>query len=205
MESEDQAKLSNSSTNFDYLDPIMNLEAESVVVDEENTFDSIDLKTKFINVLDQLDIRVEKFRKEAQLLQDKRDFLLVSVDLIKSNDLYNSMKDPEKDEVNSYIDQVNSRLATVNIKVQTVRDQAQEDSLSNVNYLIDAMLNTGDLTVSIQRCQEYLNACSGGSQAIIDKKFESALLGCTLDDQKDIKKRLSALIVYLNKQTIKQE
>lgn len=36
----------------------------------------------------------------------------------------------------------------------------------------------------------------------IDKKFESALLGCTLDDQKNIKKRLQALMGYLNKQTV---
>lgn len=80
------------------------------------------------------------------------------------------------------------------------------------------MITMGDPVLSRQRCQMYLNACcsarESGSLAScnesgidmdagpIDKKFESVLLGCTLDDQKNIKKRLQALMGYLNKQII---
>lgn len=60
-----------------------------------------------------------------------------------------------------------------------------------------------------QRCQTFLNGCSGNDpqsqlneHAAVDKKFEMAVLGCTLDDQKIVKKRLQALMTYLNKQTI---
>ncbi|XP_075164129.1 BAG family molecular chaperone regulator 2 isoform X3 [Haematobia irritans] len=173
---------------------------------------------RFVTVLDQLDSRVEKFRKDALGLQEKRDFLLMSIDLIKSNDLMQNLSESEREEIGCYIHRVNSRLSTVELHVRTVRDQSQEDSLSQINALIDMMITLGDPTLSRQKCQMYLNACCSASEtgnlptysedAIdmdagpVDKKFESVLLGCTLDDQKNIKKRLQALMGYLNKQII---
>lgn len=55
--------------------------------------DIIDIFTifRFIAVLDQLDTRVEKIRKEALNLQEKRDYLLMSIDLIKNNELLASL------------------------------------------------------------------------------------------------------------------
>lgn len=41
---------------------------------------------RFIDVLDQLDTRVEKLRKEALQLQERRDALLMSMDVIKNNE-----------------------------------------------------------------------------------------------------------------------
>ena len=84
----------------------------------------------------------------------------------------------------------------------TVRDLSQVDSLSVINHLIDEVIRFADPIMKRQKCQEYLNACSstdfqhsmsfGGSTVItfVDKKFEGHLLGCTLDDQKRVKKRL---------------
>lgn len=179
---------------------------------------------RFVTVLDQLDARVEKFRKDALGLQEKRDFLLMSIDLIKSNDLMTNMAESEREEVACYIQRINSRLSTVELNVRTVRDNSQEDSLSQINALIDMMITMGDPVHSRHRCQEYLNSCgivdgnapqtiseesNSGSDVFdmddgpVDKKFESVLLGCTLDDQKNIKKRLQALMGYLNKQTIR--
>ncbi|XP_023291371.1 BAG family molecular chaperone regulator 2 isoform X2 [Lucilia cuprina] len=173
---------------------------------------------RFVTVLDQLDARVEKFRKDALGLQEKRDFLLMSIDLIKSNDLMQNLTESEREEISCYIQRVNSRLSTVELNVRTVRDQSQEDSLSQINVLIDMMITMGDPVLSRQRCQMYLNACCSARESgnlpscnesgldmdagPIDKKFESVLLGCTLDDQKNIKKRLQALMGYLNKQII---
>lgn len=118
----------------------------------------------------------------------------------------------ELDEVNCYAQRISNRLSTVEISVKTVRDAAQEDALHQVNSLIDSLLTIGDRVVARQRCQTFLNACSvhddpSSAQAleqIVDKKFEVAVLGCTLDDQKNIKKRLQALMNYLNKQTVSE-
>ncbi|KAH8296035.1 hypothetical protein KR054_000979 [Drosophila jambulina] len=178
--------------------------------------DSRALDRLFVNILDQLDARVEKLRKDALNLQEKKDYLLMSMDLIKSNEMLQNMTEAEREEIMLYIQRVSSRLGTVELNVRTVRDNSQEDSLSQINALIDTMIKMGDPVIARQRCQLYLNACCSSSMdpsghmdtvpeadvGPIDKKFESALLGCTLDDQKNIKKRLQALMGYLNKQTV---
>lgn len=103
---------------------------------------------------------------------------------------------------------------TVEVNVYTVRDLSQVDSLNCINQLIDEVIRSVDPIVRRQKCQEYLNACLSDFQystgfgssstqiSFIDKKFESHLLGCTLDDQKRIKKRLEALLNYMAQQII---
>lgn len=117
----------------------------------------------------------------------------------------------ELDEVNCYAQRISNRLSTVEISVKTVRDAAQEDALHQVNGLIDSLLTLSDRVGGRQRCQTFLNACVHDDpsstheiEPIVDKKFETAVLGCTLDDQKIIKKRLQALMTYLNKQTVSE-
>lgn len=118
----------------------------------------------------------------------------------------------ELDEINCYAQRISNRLGTVDICVKTVRDGAQDDALHQVNSLIDSLLTISDRVQARQRCQTFLNACSIHDdpanlfelEAVVDKKFETAVLGCTLDDQKNIKKRLQALMSYLNKQTVSE-
>lgn len=100
-----------------------------------------------------------------------------------------------------------TRLSTIELNVKTIRDKAQEDSLHQVNSLIDLVIKTTDRITARQQCQHYLNCCNdgGSGERVTDKKFEMALLGCALDDQKNIKKRLQALMTYLNKQIIAVE
>ncbi|XP_030377584.1 BAG family molecular chaperone regulator 2-like [Scaptodrosophila lebanonensis] len=168
---------------------------------------------RFVSILDQLDAQVEKFRKDALNLQETKDHLLMTLDLIKSNENLQNISDAEREEILCYIERVNNRLGTVELNVRTVRDNSQEDSLSQINALIDAMIKMEDPDIARQRCQLFLNACCSSSMDThmdtlpdadmgpVDKKFESVLLGCTLDDQKNIKKRLKALMGYLHKQT----
>ncbi|XP_017086314.1 BAG family molecular chaperone regulator 2 isoform X1 [Drosophila eugracilis] len=225
---------SESSMNFDYLQDLRagamasSSTAGSGVggnggnssyglVDDSRALDRpYNASERFVNILDQLDARVEKLRKDALNLQEKKDYLLMSMDLIKSNEMMQNMTEAEREEIMLYIQRVSSRLGTVELNVRTVRDNSQEDSLSHINALIDTMIKMGDPVIARQRCQLYLNACCSSSMdpsghmdtlpeadvGPIDKKFESVLLGCTLDDQKNIKKRLQALMGYLNKQTV---
>ncbi|XP_035893424.1 BAG family molecular chaperone regulator 2 isoform X1 [Anopheles stephensi] len=182
-------------------------------VDEaSNTWLSRPAMERFIDVLDQLDMKVELLRKDAMLLRDKKDFLAMSVDLLRNNEYLTGLNENERDEIKCYVQRISNRLGTVELNVCTVRDQAQEDSLHHVNSLIDLIIAGEDPVMSRQKCQQYLNACSTTDTSVYadfdpstistDKKFESVLLGCTLDDQKTIKKRLQALLVYLTQQTI---
>lgn len=183
------------------------------VDDSGTTWNSKPPMERFITILDQLDSKVEKLRKEAMVLQEKKDFLAMSVDLLRNNEYLTGLDENEREEINCYVQRISGRLSTVELSVCTVRDRAQEDSLHHVNSLIDALISGADSVVSRLRCQQFLNACSTTDTSTYsdldpamcsDKKFESALLGCTLDDQKTIKKRLQALLAYLTQQTVVQ-
>ena len=95
-----------------------------------------------------------------------------------------------------------SRCHTVEVRVLTQRDQMQEEALFQVNHLIDGLVISlkGDAETAKAKCVSYMNACSSSTvQGITDKKFESALLGCTVDDQKKVKRRLQGLLNYFDK------
>lgn len=166
---------------------------------------------RFIGILDQLDSKVEKLRKDALMLQEKKDFLAMSMDLLRNNEYLTGLKENEFEEIDCYVQRISVRLSTVELSVFTIRDRAQEDCLHRVNSLIDEIISKSDPAVSRMRCQQFLNACSTTDTTAYteldptmcsDKMFENALLGCTLDDQKIIKKRLQALLDYLAKQTV---
>lgn len=50
---------------------------------------------RLIDTLDQIDTRVEKLRKEALGLSEKRDVLLMSMDIIKNNELLQGLNECE--------------------------------------------------------------------------------------------------------------
>lgn len=70
-----------------------------------------------------------------------------------------------------------------------------------VNGLIDSLVVglRNDPSATRLRCASFMNACSSQSSGHSDKIFENAILGCTLDDQKRIKKRLQGLLDYIDK------
>lgn len=98
-----------------------------------------------------------------------------------------------------------SRCLTVEVKVLTQRDNQQEEALFQVNHLIDGLvvgLKT-DPESAKAKCVSYMNACSSNMvEGITDKHFESALLGCTVDDQKKVKRRLQGLLTYFEKMKV---
>jgi len=163
-------------------------------------------------VLDKIDTQVEELRKEALKLQEKRDSLLTQIDMLKNDDLLADLTTFEREEIGFHLKRVNERIQTVELSVTTLRDQSQVDSLHLINSLIDDVIRFGDPIVKRQKCQQYLNACSSNDfqftmatiseGGVVCKKFEGHLLGCTLDDQKRIKRRLQALINYMAQQII---
>lgn len=48
---------------------------------------------RFIKALDSLDYRVEKLRKESISLTEKRDLLLMSMDILKHNELLSGLNE----------------------------------------------------------------------------------------------------------------
>lgn len=106
----------------------------------------------------------------------------------------------DKEEIIHYTERIASRCGTVEISVRTIRNEMQEESLNQVNTFIDNLVIdlNGDPFVVKERCLSYVAAC--GSSKLdenVDKSFETALLGCSLDDQKRIRRRLQGLLNYI--------
>ncbi|XP_050312170.1 BAG family molecular chaperone regulator 2 [Anthonomus grandis grandis] len=159
-------------------------------------------KERIVEILDVLEGHVERIRREAAQLEENRDHVLATLDSILQNDLINQLDESDADDVTRYAERVMNRCQTVEVRVLTLRDQMQEDALSQINHLIDSLVMDlrHDHEAAKQRCLSYMNACSSIMvEGVMDKKFESALLGCTLDDQKRVKKRLQGLLSYFER------
>uniref|UniRef100_A0A336LSV3 CSON003917 protein n=1 Tax=Culicoides sonorensis TaxID=179676 RepID=A0A336LSV3_CULSO len=181
------------------------------VDDTQTEFADLSPLERFVKVLDHIDSRVETLRRDAMQLQSQTELLNMSIDLLKNHEHFHFLEDSEREEVECYVQRINGRLSTIELRVLTMRDQAQEESLHQVNRLIDEILiSNKDPTSARHKCQQYLNACCSsdaqGNDFVdgfpTDKRFESALLGCSLDDQKRIKQRLISLSKYLGKKSV---
>ncbi|XP_060536191.1 BAG family molecular chaperone regulator 2 [Cylas formicarius] len=171
-------------------------------IDENLTHDPKTPKERILGLLDLLESHVEKLRKEASQLEEDRDHLLATLDSVKNADLMNQLNENDADDVLRYADRIMNRCMTVDVRVFTQRDLMQEEALFQVNHLIDNLVMElkQDHEAVKARCISYVNACSSVMvEGAMDKKFESALLGCTVDDQKRVKKRLVGLLTYFEK------
>ncbi|KAG5896413.1 hypothetical protein JTB14_022496 [Gonioctena quinquepunctata] len=174
-------------------------------IDENDVLNSKPPKERILEMLDLLEVHVEKLRKGATQLEEDRDALLSSLDSVMNADTMYNLEENDREDVNRYADRVMSRCLTVEVKVLTQRDKMQEEALSQVNHLIDGLVIAlkGDPESTKARCISYMNACSSNVvQGVTDKNFESALLGCTLDDQKKVKRRLQGLLTYFEKMKV---
>ncbi|KAF4520301.1 hypothetical protein B566_EDAN004360 [Ephemera danica] len=178
---------------------------------------SVAPKDRFLHVLDELQKKVEVIRFNAQRVEDEKDSVMASLDALRTSKTLQNLDEGkfervEKSEIENYIDMINNRCQTVQVKVNTQRNGHQEDSLHKVNTLIDSMVLSlrQDPRGTHGRCLSFMRACATQNEDEVlyamvqglqplhaDKGFEEALLGCTLDDQKLVKRRLGGLLDYI--------
>lgn len=160
-------------------------------------------KDRLLGILDQVEAHVEKLRSTASKLESDKDQLLSTLHTLKTVDALDDLDENDKEDVLKYVDRIFHRCQTVNVAVHTVRDEFQIESLHRVNCLIDCLIiglkeNPDQMRT---KCLSYVSACSSSiNDGQTDKCFESAVLGCALDDQKRIRQRLSGLLDYMTKE-----
>lgn len=83
--------------------------------------------------------------------------------------------------------------------MHTTRSESQQNCLEEINTMIDKIVNLlkDDPDSAKATCQSYIASCSSTDNTCGSKTFETAVLGCTLDDQKCIHKRLQGLLDYI--------
>ncbi|XP_017754398.1 PREDICTED: BAG family molecular chaperone regulator 2 [Eufriesea mexicana] len=171
------------------------------IVENADCGGSLKPKDKLFSLLDQIEVHVEQLRKDAWRLEEERDTLLTTLDALRNNEDLNGLGETDKDDVLRYAERLSMRCLTVNILVKIERDQIQQEALYKVNGLIDSLVVglRDDPIGTRERCASFMNACTSHSFGHSDKNFETAILGCTLDDQKRIRKRLQGLLDYIDK------
>ncbi|KAK2586787.1 hypothetical protein KPH14_011812 [Odynerus spinipes] len=158
-------------------------------------------KDRLVNLLDQIEVHVEQLRRDAWRLEEEKDTLLTTLDTIRNNELLGTLEEPDKDDVLRYAERLSMRCLTVDVLVKIQRDTVQQEALHQVNGLIDGLVIglRQDPSGTRQKCAAFMNACSSQAMGHSDKNFETAILGCTIDDQKRVKKRLQGLLDYIDK------
>ncbi|XP_015429957.1 PREDICTED: BAG family molecular chaperone regulator 2 isoform X1 [Dufourea novaeangliae] len=158
-------------------------------------------KDRLVSLLDQIEVHVEQLRKDASRLEEEKDTLLTTLDTLKNNEILTGLEDTDRDDVLRYAERLSVRCLTVDVLVKIQRDHIQQEALHQVNSLIDNLIIglRDDPAVTRQRCASFVNACTSHGYGQSDKIFETAILGCTMDDQKRIKKRLQGLLDYIDK------
>ncbi|KAF7995462.1 hypothetical protein HCN44_006569 [Aphidius gifuensis] len=158
-------------------------------------------KDRLVNLLDQIELRVEQLRRDALRLEEEKDTMLTTLDTLRTNEILTFLEEADKDDVLRYADRLSMRTLTVDVLVKVQRDLVQQEALHQVNGLIDSLVISlkSDPCSTRNRCAAFMSACSSHGNDYSDKVFETAILGCTLDDQKRVKKRLQGLLDYIDK------
>lgn len=89
------------------------------------------------------------------------------------------------------------RTLSVEISVGTIRNPQQEEALQKATSIIDEIVKKllDDMEGSRQKLLALHAACVTEAPAIpIDQKFQAIVIGCALEDQKNIKRRLETLL-----------
>lgn len=103
----------------------------------------------------------------------------------------------EREELNLTANRLMGRTLTVEVSVETIRNPQQEESLKHATKIIDEVVSKflDDVGTAKSHLMSLYSACSSEvPPGPVDQKFQSIVIGCALEDQKKIKRRLETLL-----------
>ncbi|XP_061424946.1 BAG family molecular chaperone regulator 2 [Lethenteron reissneri] len=106
----------------------------------------------------------------------------------------------EREELSVTAERLLSRTLTVEVALETLRNAQQQEALRKASSLIDdvAARLRDDLDGAKRRLASLHGACHAdgepSSTGPLDRKFQSLVIGCALEDRRKLKKRLATLI-----------
>nr|XP_010309475.1 PREDICTED: BAG family molecular chaperone regulator 2 [Balearica regulorum gibbericeps] len=154
----------------------------------------IDVKIKDLNLIELL---VEAFRDAASAMEQEKETLLEMIHNIQNSQDMRHISEGEREELNLTANRLMGRTLTVEVSVETIRNAKPQESLLHATKMIDEIVNKllDDLEDSKIRLMSLYGACTSDVPAgPIDQKFQSVVIGCAIEDQKKIKRRLETLL-----------
>ncbi|XP_070555525.1 BAG family molecular chaperone regulator 2-like [Ptychodera flava] len=154
---------------------------------------------RLITMLDLIEKRVEALREQAQAMEQEKDTLVSLLQQFNLQVDESSVSTGEREEITITADRLLCRCLTVDISVMTVRNQEQEAALGKTNKMLEELSQKvkNDTNGSKELVESYLNACLTEASGAVDRKFQAAIIECTADDQKKVRKHLREFLNFL--------
>lgn len=152
---------------------------------------------RLLESLDQLEIRVEALREAASAMEQERECILEMIQSIQHGQEMRNICDGEREELELTANRLMGRTLAVEVSVGTIRNPQQEDALRKATSIIDELVKKllDDMDSGRQRLLAMHAACVTEAPPVpIDQKFQAIVIGCALEDQKKIKRRLETLL-----------
>ncbi|XP_066497011.1 BAG family molecular chaperone regulator 2 isoform X1 [Tiliqua scincoides] len=156
-----------------------------------------DRSMRLLESLDQLERRVEALRDAASSMEQEKETLLEMIHNIQNSQDMRNISEGEREELNLTAKRLMGRTLTVEVSVETIRNPQQQESLLHATRMIDEVVGKllDDLEDSKSRLMSLYGACTSEvPPGPINQKFQSVVIGCAIEDQKKIKRRLETLL-----------
>ncbi|XP_061482235.1 BAG family molecular chaperone regulator 2 [Rhineura floridana] len=156
-----------------------------------------DRSSRLLECLDQLERRVEALRDTASSMEQEKETLLEMIHSVQNSQDMRNISEGEREELNLTAKRLMGRTLTVEVSVETIRNPQQQESLLHATHMIDEIVNKllDDLEDSKSRLMSLYGACTSEvPPGPNNQKFQSVVIGCAIEDQKKIKRRLETLL-----------
>lgn len=150
-----------------------------------------------LEALDDLEIRVQSLRDTASALELEKESLIETIHNVKNCQEMRNISDGEREELTLTAERLMNRTVTVDVSVETIRNPQQASSLQQATLIIDEILKKvmDNLEGGKKQLMSLYAACTSDvPPGPIDQKFQTIIIGCAIEDQKKIKRRLENLI-----------
>ncbi|KAK7099733.1 BAG family molecular chaperone regulator 2-like [Littorina saxatilis] len=156
--------------------------------------------------VDEVESRVDMFRKQAMAMVGEQASLLLIIDQLKNDCCKSDLSPEDYQELVTNMERLKARIEAVQIHVHTVRDDGQVEALDKVNNALQELHSRlyseeHARSTAVKQAHTYLNACLPEAVGSVDLSFQSMVIGCALDDQKDVRRRLETLLRDCSRQT----
>uniref|UniRef100_A0A1I7XHP2 BAG family molecular chaperone regulator 2 n=1 Tax=Heterorhabditis bacteriophora TaxID=37862 RepID=A0A1I7XHP2_HETBA len=161
-----------------------------------------DFNEQVINMLDDVEKRVEQLREAAGLLEQEKEQILDMLNSVMVNTELLRLGQGDREDINATTNRLAARTKAVDVVVNTPRSSEQQKALSSVNQLIEGVIQKmqDDMIAGKETCSRYLNACCPDQpEGPIDQRFQAQVIECTADDQKKIRRKLAQIIANIER------
>ncbi|XP_053315179.1 BAG family molecular chaperone regulator 2 [Spea bombifrons] len=150
-----------------------------------------------LETLDELEIRVQALRDAASTLEVEKETLIELIHSIQNSQDMRNISVGEREELTITAGRLMNRTLTVEVSLETIRNPLQASALQQATTIIDEI--SKNVVENLENGKKQLlslyAACTSDvPPGPVDQKFQSIIIGCALEDQKKIKRRLETLI-----------